>query len=75
VVDLSDGAREHNTETLRADHSGSLIMVLVFSRRKQREPHEGHEGLRRVRMQAAEISERGGAQISPLLAVWTDISH
>jgi DNA invertase Pin-like site-specific DNA recombinase len=32
VVDLSDNAREYNTETLRADPSALLIMVLMFSR-------------------------------------------
>ena len=32
MVGLSDSAREYNTETLRADPSGLLIMVLTFFR-------------------------------------------
>jgi DNA invertase Pin-like site-specific DNA recombinase len=32
VVDLSDNGREYNTETLRADPTALLIMVMMFSR-------------------------------------------
>ena len=69
-MDLSDGAREYNTETLSADPSGLLIMVLMFSRANNENLMKGMrvaDAFARKRQRFAS----GEAQ----LAAWTDIFH
>jgi DNA invertase Pin-like site-specific DNA recombinase len=61
VVDLSDGAREYNTETLSADPMALLVMVMMFSRANNESATKG------MRVAGASRTSDGSSQAMKLL--------